>query len=53
MYGGEPRLLQYAMRVLEHYPVDLTFFYVPQIVQTLRVDASGAAHSSLVSGATR
>lgn len=29
------------MRVLEQHPVELTFFFVPQAVQALRVDALG------------
>jgi phosphatidylinositol 4-kinase len=38
----DPLLLQYAHRVLEQHPVDLTFFFVPQIVQALRFDDLGA-----------
>jgi phosphatidylinositol 4-kinase len=34
-------ILQYAMRVLEQHPVDLTFFFVPQCVQALRSDGLG------------
>lgn len=41
VYGNNPMLLQYAMRTLEHHPVDLTFFYVPQVVQALRDDQYG------------
>ncbi|CAO1634457.1 unnamed protein product [Parajaminaea phylloscopi] len=40
-YGNNPMLLQYAMRTLEHHPVELTFFYVPQVVQALRDDQYG------------
>lgn len=36
------------MRALEHHPVDVTFFYVPQIVQTLRYDALGYAERYIV-----
>jgi len=41
--GGarDPLVLQYAMRALEAYPIDLVFFYVPQLVQTLRDDSLG------------
>jgi phosphatidylinositol 4-kinase len=31
------------MRVLEQHPVDVTFFFVPQVVQALRTDKSGMA----------
>ncbi|KAF1815553.1 hypothetical protein P152DRAFT_410483 [Eremomyces bilateralis CBS 781.70] len=37
-YGNHPFIVQYAMRALESHSVDITFFYVPQIVQTLRYD---------------
>jgi phosphatidylinositol 4-kinase len=40
-FGGNPFVLQYAMRSLESHDVNLTFFYVPQIVQLLRFDARG------------
>ncbi|KAI0934808.1 hypothetical protein AcW1_006214 [Taiwanofungus camphoratus] len=40
-YNNDPMLLQYAHRVLEQHPVDLTFFFVPQIVQALRYDTLG------------
>jgi phosphatidylinositol 4-kinase len=44
-YGNHPLVLQYAMRVLEQYPVELTFFFVPQVVQALRSDRSGKSRS--------
>lgn len=40
-YGNHPLVIQYAMRSLEHFPVDIVFFYVPQIVQALRNDELG------------
>ncbi|KAK4998718.1 Phosphatidylinositol 4-kinase stt4 [Elasticomyces elasticus] len=40
-YGNHPLIIQYAMRALESHSVDVTFFYVPQIVQTLRYDVLG------------
>ncbi|TCD70919.1 phosphatidylinositol-4- kinase [Steccherinum ochraceum] len=40
-YQKDPLLLQYAHRVLEQHPVELTFFFVPQVVQALRYDDLG------------
>lgn len=40
-FGKNPYILQYTMRSLETHDVNLTFFYVPQIVQSLRFDAKG------------
>lgn len=40
-FGNNPYILQYTMRSLEHHDVNLTFFYVPQIVQSLRYDVKG------------
>lgn len=40
-YKEHPFIIQYAMRALESHSVDVTFFYVPQIVQTLRYDNLG------------
>lgn len=40
-YNKKPLVLQYAMRSIESFDVHLTFFYVPQIVQTMRHDELG------------
>jgi phosphatidylinositol 4-kinase len=40
-YGNHPSIIQYAMRALESHSVDVMFFYVYQIVQTLRYDVLG------------
>ncbi|KPM45434.1 Phosphatidylinositol 4-kinase stt4 [Neonectria ditissima] len=40
-YQDHPFVIQYAMRALESHSTDVTFFYVPQIVQSLRYDALG------------
>lgn len=40
-YNRNSLVLQYAMRSIESFDVHLTFFYVPQIVQTMRHDDLG------------
>ena len=47
-YGNHPFILQYALRALESHSVDVTFFYVPQIVQSLRYDALGYIEQYIV-----
>ncbi|KAM6500354.1 hypothetical protein JOM56_003368 [Amanita muscaria] len=40
-FRNDPLVLQYAHRVMEEHPVELTFFFVPQVVQALRYDDLG------------
>lgn len=47
-YKNHPCIIQYAIRALESHSVDVTFFYVPQIVQTLRYDALGYVQRYIV-----
>lgn len=47
-FRSHPLVLQYAMRSLESHPVDVTFFYVPQIVQVLRHDKLGYVRRFIV-----
>ncbi|KAF2720287.1 phosphatidylinositol-4-kinase [Polychaeton citri CBS 116435] len=50
-YGNHPLIIQYAVRALESHSVDVTFFYVPQIVQTLRYDALGYVERYIIEAA--
>ncbi|KAE8147640.1 hypothetical protein BDV25DRAFT_159875 [Aspergillus avenaceus] len=40
-YGNHPFILQYAMKALESHPIDVRFYFVPQLVQALRYDTLG------------
>ncbi|KAF9884109.1 phosphatidylinositol-4- kinase [Aspergillus nanangensis] len=40
-YGNHPYILQYAMKALESHPMDVRFYFVPQLVQALRYDTLG------------
>src|ERR1700749_3282238 len=50
-YGNHPFVIQYAMRALDSHSVDVTFFYVPQIVQTLRYDVLGYVERYIIEAA--
>ncbi|KAJ2721683.1 phosphatidylinositol-4- kinase [Coemansia sp. Benny D115] len=50
-FSRNPLALQYAVRALQSFPVDLTFFYIPQLVQALRHDVSGHVEQAIVSSA--
>jgi phosphatidylinositol 4-kinase len=51
-YKNHPLIVQYAVRALESHSVDVTFFYVPQIVQTLRYDQLGYVDRYIIETAT-
>jgi phosphatidylinositol 4-kinase A len=48
-YDNDPIVLQYAHRVLAQHPVELAFFFVPQVVQALRYDELGTFSTLLIS----
>ncbi|OLY85763.1 Phosphatidylinositol 4-kinase stt4 [Smittium mucronatum] len=44
----ESLILMYAMRAIEHFPVDVVFFNIPQLVQALRYDDQGYVERAIV-----
>jgi phosphatidylinositol 4-kinase len=50
-YGNHPLIIQYANRALDSHSVDVTFFYVPQIVQALRYDVLGYVERYIIEAA--
>ncbi|CCJ30225.1 unnamed protein product [Pneumocystis jirovecii] len=48
IYSNNGFILQYASRVLEHYSLDVIFFYVPELVQALRYDTLGYIEQFIV-----